>query len=137
MERFQKTIIFALLILLGISLVQSPLPVAMGASNSTKFSVGNINMSQALQVVPNSTTSVSTTDTWIFQITVTNTSGSDVTLTVQDRAGTPKSLLSTVNIAAHTTYVMAFPEGVFMDDGFTWSSSSSTALHASVNARRI
>lgn len=137
MERFQKTIIFALLILLGISLINSPIPVAMGASNSTKFNVGNINMSQALQVVPDSTTSVSTTDTWIFQITVANTTGSAVTFTVQDRAGSPKSLISAVSIAANTTYVMAFPEGVLMDDGFTWSASTASALHASVNARRI
>lgn len=137
MERFQKTLILSLIILLGIALIQSPLPVAMGASNSTKFNVGNINMSQALQLVPNATTSVNTTDTWIFQITVANTTGSAVTFTVQDRAGTPKSLLSAVSIAANTTYVLAFPEGVLMDDGFTWSASSSNALHASVNARRI
>lgn len=122
----------ALILILGSAL----LPI-FAASRSTVTQFGPVALNSDLQVVPDSTTALSTTDTWIFQLTVANTTGSAVTFTVQDRATSAKTLLAAVSIAANTTYVIAFPEGQKMKNGITWSAGTASALHASIMARRI
>lgn len=119
-------------------LLTTTVPSSMGASGSTKFTVGGtVALSEDLQTVPDSTTALSTTDTWIFQITIVNTTGSAATITMQDRATSPKTLLAAVSIAANTTYVIAFPEGQKMKNGITWSAGTTSALQGSIKAKRI
>jgi len=106
----------------------------IGASGSTRFNYGSYTLTDSIQTVPTSPTSLSSSDTYVFQITVTNITGSDATFTVTDGSG--KYLFAGVTVGANTTYVMAFPEGQKMSSGLSWSSGTSNALQASVRARR-
>lgn len=112
-------------------------PAVYGASLSTRVTYGRVQLSSYLQVIPNVAADVATTDTWIFQLTISNVTGAAATVTVTDKAATPLDLLKDVSIAANTTYVVAFPEGVRMKNGFTWVSGTASALNASVVAFRV
>lgn len=132
-----RTIKFLGAALLSVLLFSLLIPIIEGASNSTRFTPpGRTQLSMSLQVVPDSTTDLSTTDTDIYQLTVTNTTGSACTLTITDKQASVKSLLDAVSIAAHTTYVIAWPEGAFMDDGVSWSAGTASCLHASIKAMK-
>jgi len=85
-----------------------------------------------LRTVPNVAADLTTTDSVIFQISLANISAGAVTLTIKDRAGSPKSLMEAVSIAANTTYVIAFPEGVWMTGGINWVASAANSLNAEV-----
>lgn len=123
--------------LLGSLLLSIVAPFLVAASNSTKFTApGTRQLSRAIQVVPNSDTDVSTTDTEIYQITVTNVTGGACTFTVQDNQATSRYLVYQASIAAATTYVLVWPEGAYMEDGFSWSSNTSSCLQAGIKALR-
>lgn len=121
--------------LLAVALLPYTTSVVYGASLSTRFTPpGYTVVSKALQTVPDSTTAVASTDTEIYQISLGNVTGSACTFTLADRAASPKTLMAAVSIAANTTYVIGWPEGVFMDEGFTWSSGTASCLTAGVKA---
>lgn len=123
--------------LLGLLLLSLVVPLLEAASNSTKFSApGTRQLSRIIQEVPNSDTEVTTTDTEIYQISVANITGVACTFSILDRQATPRYLLADTSIAANTTYVIVWPEGAFMSSGFSWSSSTSECLYASVKALR-
>lgn len=123
--------------LLGLLLLAIVAPFLVAASNSTKFTApGTRQLSRLIQVVPNSDTDVSTTDTEIYQLSVTNVTGGACTLTVKDKQATARYLINAASIAAATTYVIVWPEGAWMEDGFSWSSDTSSCLQANVKALR-
>lgn len=123
--------------LLGLLLLSIVAPLIEGASNSTRFNPpGSRQLSRSITVVPNSDTDVSTTDTEIYQINVANVTASACTFSVLDNQATPRYLISEASIAAHTTYVIAWTEGAYMEDGFSWSSGTASCLQASVKAIR-
>ncbi len=102
------------------------------ASNSTKAAIAQKEVAGALQVLTNTPTNATATDTWIFQLVFNNKTGGAVTVTVTDNATVPLDLLTTVSIAANTAYVIVFPEGQYMPNGFKWSASANTSINASV-----
>lgn len=119
--------------LLTIALISILAPLLEAASASTRFqSPGTRVISRGLQVVPDSATSLSTTDTELYQITLGNTTGSACTFTLADRATSAKTIMTAVSIAANTTYVIAWPEGMFMSNGVTWSTGTTSCLVAGV-----
>lgn len=123
--------------LLGLLLLSLIMPLLEAASNSTKFSApGTRQLSRAIQVVPNSDTDVSTTHTEIYQINVANVTASACTFTVKDKQSTARYLIDEASIAANTTYVIAWPEGAWMENGFSWSSGTASCLEASIKALR-
>ena len=123
--------------LLGLLLLSLVAPLIEAASNSTKFTApGTRQLSRLIQVVPNSDTDVSTTDTELYQISVTNVTGGACTFTVKDKQATARYLINAASIAAATTYVIVWPEGAWMEDGFSWSSDTSSCLQANVKALR-
>ena len=123
--------------LLGLLLLSIVAPFVEAASNSTKFAPpGTRQLSRLIQVVPNSDTDVSTTDTAIYQVTVTNVTGGACTFTIKDKQATARYLVNAASIAAATTYILAWPEGAFMSSGFSWSSDTSSCLQAGVSAIR-
>lgn len=123
--------------LLGLLLLSLVAPFLVAASNSTKFSApGTRQLSRAIQVVPDSDTDVSTTHTEIYQINVANVTASACTFTVKDKQSTARYLIDAASIAANTTYVIAWPEGAWMENGFSWSSGTASCLEASIKALR-
>lgn len=132
-----RTLRFMGAALLGLLLLSLVAPVIEGASNSTKFSApGTRQLSRAIQLVPSSDTDVSTTDTEIYQISVTNVTGAACTFTVKDKQATARYLVNAASIAAATTYVIVWPEGAYMEDGFSWASDTSSCLQAGIKALR-
>ena len=131
MKKFLSVILVAWIVL------NQSAPFVYAASNSTKITFPKTQVNSLPQVVPDVSTAVSTTDTYIFQITAANVTASAVTFTVTDRQTVPLDLLKSVSIAANTTYVIAFPEGVKMKNGFTWISGTTSALNGSVVAFKI
>ena len=129
MVKIILTAIISTLLVVG---VINPL---IGASGSTRFTYGNTAMTDAIQVVPTSPTALSSTDTYVFQVTVANVTGTAATITIVD--GTGKYLLAATSIDANTTYVLGFPEGVKMTSGVTWSAGTSNAIQASLRSRRL
>ncbi len=129
MVKIILTAIISTLLVVG---VINPL---IGASGSTRFTYGNTAMTDAIQTVPTSPTALSSTDTYVFQVTVANVTGTAATITIVD--GTGKYLLAATSIDANTTYVLGFPEGVKMTSGVTWSAGTSNAIQASLRSRRL
>ena len=127
-----KIFAISLLALLTYGVVINPL---IGASGSTRFTYGNTAMTDAIQTVPTSPTALSSTDTYVFQVTVANVTGTAATITIVD--GTGKYLLASTSIDANTTYVLGFPEGVKMTSGVTWSAGTLNAIQASLRSRRL
>lgn len=73
--------------------------------------------------VPALAADVTVKDSIIYQITITNTTAAPITITIEDKAGTPSELLEAVPIAGNTTYVVAFPFGEHMSSGISWVAS--------------
>lgn len=82
--------------------------------------------------VPNSLTAVTSVDSWIFQITVANKTGTAATFLVQDISATPIVIIPTVSIGANTAYVVVFPHGYFADNGIKWQAGTASALDAQI-----
>lgn len=77
--------------------------------------------------VPNTATDVVTTDAYVFHVSLSNTSASVVTCTIQDRQGTPRPYFPTVSIAANQVYDDN-PNGRYFQGGITWSCSAASAV---------
>lgn len=71
------------------------------------------------QAVPTSTGTVTTNDAYLKTVTITNTTGGALTVTLADRQASPIAVLSAVSIAANTTYVIVFPVPYWCASGFT------------------
>lgn len=89
------------------------------ATNSTRRSYPQRSLTEGLQTVPASPADISTVDSWIFQITVSNPTASGITYTVYDKSTVPLGLLN-ITIAANSLNVIPFAEGVKMTGGITW-----------------
>lgn len=91
-------------------------------------------VTQGLQVVPNTTTILTTTDTMVFQIVVSNVSGGAATFRVRDKQGTPLILIPVISIATATHQIYDYPQGVLLKGGMDWESNTASALNAEVVA---
>lgn len=120
--------ILALAVILALFLT----PIAFAASGSTKFPFFAKQRARGIELVPNTATDVTSTDSTVFQITAVNKTGTAATLLVQDRQGTPRTLIPTVSIPGNTVFVAAFPEGVYMTSGVTWTAGTANAIEAEI-----
>ncbi len=91
-------------------------------------------VARGLQVIPNSATDVVAHTAWIYQLVVANTTATAATLLVQDKQGTPKTLVPTVSLAPNSLTIMSFPEGVKMTGGIRWTAGTASALTAEIEA---
>lgn len=88
-------------------------------------------ITDTITAVPTSGTDLTTTDSRVWQISVCNTTAGALTFTMADKQGTPRYAIKAASIAANTTYVVAWPEGIPFSGGINWTSSGS-GLEASV-----
>lgn len=102
----------------------------MSSRTAVGFEPGvGFELSKVLQAVPAVTTALTTKGCYIFQFSVTNGTGADVTVTIQDGLG--GYLMKATNIVSATTVSFNWDEGQFMSGGITWSASA-TGLWAGV-----
>lgn len=83
--------------------------------------------------VPTSPTDLIAKDTFIFQASFTNNSGSDRTITIADKQASPKYAMEATTISSGTTVSFNWEEGLFLYGGLTWSVSG-TGVDGSVVA---
>jgi len=103
------------------------------ASLSSKRTLFRYEIQQALTVVADTTpATICSTDAIIYQIVVANVTGGAVTFTVTDINTAPLDLLKTVSIAANSTSVLSFPEGVLMVGGIKWLAGASASLNGQI-----
>lgn len=95
------------------------------ASLTTRTVYGRTTMNADFQSVPSSPTTLTSVDSWIFQIVLANSTSGALTVTIQDKQGTPVCILCSVSLPANTTYIVPFPEGLKFESGITWSASGS------------
>ena len=93
-----------------------------------------VQVTRGLQLVPASATDVVAHTAWIYQLVVANIHTSAVTLLVQDKATSAKTLVATVSLAANSLTIMSFPEGVKMTGGIRWTAGTADKLHAEIAA---
>lgn len=72
--------------------------------------------------MPTVAADLTTTDTFVFQLVVTNASGGALTITLKDKTG-GTSIFNATSIANASTVVYDFPEGLFFDGGLNWVAS--------------
>lgn len=93
------------------------------ASNSSRRSAAQKPITEGLQAVPKIAADLTTTTSWIWQLTFVNTTAGALTVTVADKNTVPLDLLDTVSLAANTTTIYSFPESVKMIGGINWVAS--------------
>lgn len=104
------------------------------ASLDSEFSAAVKELVIPVGFVPNSSTALSTQDTWVYQMTIANVTDSDATLTVQNTAGT-QFLFSGTTIPARNSFVAAWPEGEKLSAGVKWLAGTANAIQASFKAK--
>jgi len=96
----------------------------------TTRSFGARQIMNGLSVVPNSLTVLTAEDSVVFQIVVSNNTGTAANLTVTD--GNGLYICDAYPIPIQSPVVLSFPEGVFMDGGVKWLSGTANALQGEI-----
>lgn len=89
------------------------------ASQSSARSRPQKEITPGFQAIPTSPADVTTTDTTIYQIVVGNPTAGAIALVIKDIDTTVHTPIS-ISVAANTTLVIPFPEGVFFKGGLNW-----------------
>lgn len=81
--------------------------------------------------MPNSLTDFTTTDSYLFQATFTNTTSGAVTIKVLDKNSTAKTVISDqASLQAGGSVIFAWPQGIYMKGGITWVCSAAASVDA-------
>jgi hypothetical protein len=85
--------------------------------------------------VPATLTDVFTTTTFVEEVTLSNTTTSAVTVTIQDRNSPARAFFKDLTISGNSTYVVAL-RGRKFPGGVAWSASTAGAVVGYVQGRR-
>lgn len=85
-----------------------------------------------LQVVPDSATALTSTNTLLYSMYVSNTTASTVTFLVVD--GNGREIVPTVDIPSHSILSAEWLDGIVAPGGLTWTAGTASALQAAVTA---
>lgn len=89
-----------------------------------------------LSAVPNVTmTAVTTVDTAVQQLVFSNTTGSTITVTVEDTQASPKAAFFQINILANAPCILPFDPPMLFVGGVQWQASA-TGLVGAIQAQR-
>ena len=106
------------------------IPYGRGMSGTKE--IGN-----GLVAVPTVAADLTTTDTWINQIILANTTEGAVTVTITDKnSGGAVTLIPNVSLAANTLYITVFPFAVKMTGGVNWVAGS-TGITAEIFGYKV
>lgn len=86
----------------------------------------------ALQVVPDSATALTSTDTLLYSMYVSNVTNSAATLLVVD--GNSREIIPTVSIPSNSILCAEWNDGIVAPGGLTWTAGTADALEAAVTA---
>lgn len=103
----------------------------MASLSSSNYKAFPLGFSQEIQLIPAVAADIAEQDAILWQIHISNTTGGALTVTLLDKQATPRYILPAVSIAANTSYVISWPEGLFCDGGINWVASG-VGLQASI-----
>lgn len=84
------------------------------------------------KIIPATLTAETTVDTWVFQIDMSNSTGTAATITIQDAQGTPMKLFEAVSVPANGAVVYTNQFGRKFTGGIKWQSGTASALHGAI-----
>ena len=70
--------------------------------------------------IPNVAADLATVDCYVYQISVVNTSGGSVTVTLKDKASSPHTLMPPATIVNNSSYIFVWPVGTKFKGGINW-----------------
>lgn len=79
-------------------------------------------ISEANTAVPAAPADLTTTDTWLFEMTLCNPTGGALTITLLNREVSPKTVVKKA-VAANDTVTLSFPYGCKFVSGVNWVGS--------------
>lgn len=123
MTAFNKVIMFLLCLTIG-GLLYNPIGNVKAQVNA--FDSG-------ILVLTDSIVDVTTSDLWVRVISCTNTSSSAATLTIED--GDNTDYFTAVSIAANSSMVANYGNGVKFNDGLSWGSGTASVINCQVEGR--
>ncbi len=88
------------------------------------------------QRIPTGAADLTVKDTWVYQIVLSNTTGTAATVTIKDKQATARYLENARSIPANSSLVLTYPEGVLLSGGMNWVASAN-AIDAFVLAFRL
>lgn len=106
------------------------------AGTTIKKTTYGFSISPELQVVPDSATALSSSDTLLYSMYVSNVTGSTVALTVLDGQSTPREVVPTTNIGPHQILSAEWLDGLVCPGGVTWSATVADSLQAAVTGTK-
>ena len=89
-----------------------------------------------LQAIPAVATAVTTVDTEVAELSVSNTTAGALTVTVTDGQSSAQGFLTTVNIPANSTTLIVSDSPILFKSGVKWNGSS-TGLVGSLRGRSV
>ena len=103
----------------------------MSASTIRKGTYGR-SIDPKLQVVPDSSTDLTATDTLLYSMYVSNVTGGTVSLQVLDKQSVPREVIPTTSIGPHQILSAEWLDGIVCPGGVTWVASAADSLQAAV-----
>ena len=106
----------------------------MSTFSSKNFDAGLPNqVSRLIVPVPTVAADVFAKDGQMFQISITNGTAGDLTITVLDKQGTPRGVMRATTVKANSTVSFNWDEGITLSGGMNWVASG-VGLEASIVA---
>ena len=91
-----------------------PYQVGVSGTSNTGFPIAD---------VPTVAADLSTKDSYLFQVSFTNGTAGNLTITMTDKQTSAKNILDASTIPANTTVAFNWDEGIFCSGGITWVAS--------------
>ena len=85
-----------------------------------------------MQVVPDSATALTSTNTLLYSMYVSNTTDSTVSFLVVD--GNGREIVPEVDLPSHSILSAEWSDGIVAPGGITWTAGAANALEAAVTA---
>lgn len=95
---------------------------------------GTTTLGPLLAALPTVAADLTTTDTWVFQLHLANTTAGALTVTITDKQAAPIAAFSALSIGANAVAVFSWPEGLFFKGGLNWVVSGAGGVNASIVA---
>jgi len=89
----------------------------------TKYSERLPLIPRGLQAIPTSAADLAAKSTYLYQLSLTNTTAGALTITINDKQSTPVALFNAVSLAANSLTIVSWPMGVLMKGGINWVAS--------------
>lgn len=96
-----------------------------------RLQVGDTEFHVQIRDVPSATTQVTAVDTFVTDIWLTNRTATAITITIEDKQGTPYELFEVVSIGANTFEYAHFVTPFKFTGGIDHSASVATGLNVS------